>query len=154
MFKVPPAALTAVLALAACTPAQDSASPAPQPSVMDDSTASQSPDSSATGTDAEGPRPMMAHSAWRVTGQDGATYATFLDPSGRYRDTKNGKPRQQGAWNVREDGAVCFLPDGDNVRGDCWNLGRLHKDGTVVATDQDDLRIELSQIDYQAPDGE
>ena len=146
------AALAGVLALTGCAPAEEDAPPTPSPSAMDETPAPAAVTGDEKGGDSEGPRPMLEHSAWRSAGEDGATYATFLDGEGRYRDMRNGEPRQEGSWEVREDGAVCFLPDGDNVRGDCWNLGRLRKNGSLVATGQDGQRIELHQIDYQAPE--
>ena len=152
-----------VLALLACSPAGDTevdasaADGATQPDADGAATEAEGAAADAAGDDsarAEGPRPMLQLSAWRSRGEEGATYATYLDDERRYRDLKNGEPHQEGEWEVREDGALCFLPDGENVRGDCWEIDRPDKDGVMIATHSSGRRIELQRIDYQPPEDE
>lgn len=156
-FRLQAASSMLPLALFACTPAEEGAAEAEVEAA--DGEATPDPEASASDTSDEAdapdaPRPMMEHSAWRITGEDGATYATYLDSEGRYRDTKNGEPRQEGTWEMRDDGALCFLPDGDNAQGDCWDIGRADDDGAAEATGQNGKKIELQKIEYQPPEEE
>lgn len=143
------------LALAACEPVEPETSEGPAPhaspsGLVDAAVASEN----AAEESIDAPRPMLQLSAWRAEGADGAIYSTFLDPEGRYRDLKNGNLYQEGDWEVRTDGALCFLPDGENVRGDCWELASPEEDGAIIATHSSGRRVELQRIDYRVPEEE
>ena len=140
--------LALALALLACTPAEEAADNATAADVAAGTETTPTP--TPTGSDQpDGPRPMMRHSGWRSESADGSVFATFLDDDGTYRERKNGEPNGTGTWNIRDDDALCFLPDGENVEGDCWELENQDSEGKMVAIDSAGRRIELQQIDYQ-----
>ena len=149
------AMLPGIFALVACEPAEETAPPGPAPQAMASDPADADKTEREQPADTQGgPRPMLLRSAWRAEGEEGAIYATYFDEEGRYRDLKNGELSQEGEWEIREDGAICFLPDGDNVRGDCWGMGPADSDGTIIVTHSSGRRIELERIDYKPPDDE
>lgn len=94
---------------------------------------------------------QLAETGWRIVGQDGAVYTTFLDNDGTYRDLKNGEPFEQGKWERRADGELCYTPDAEDRAGECWTLETPDSDGTMRATSDSDLTIEARQVTYIAP---
>lgn len=102
-----------------------------------------------TGGEQSGGPVAVAGTAWLTVGTDGAVQTTFLDAGGRYRDFRNGEPLFEGTWEQRPEGSVCFQPD--NGVGACWELGRPESDGTLIATNGEDRRIEIKRITYTAP---
>lgn len=138
--------LAPLLALtAACAPQETTGSGEEAPEAGDAATpaadASEAPD-------------RMSETAWRTQAEDGARFVTYLDADGTYRDMRNGDPWQQGAWNYAEgpDGKeICFRPDHEDGVERCWLPGRT-KDGTLVVTGPEGLRIELERAEYQAPE--
>jgi hypothetical protein len=113
----------------------------------------------ATGVDAE-PTPdatptpeelAMTGTAWRVVGEDGAIYTTFLDAEGEYRDMKNGDPWAEGTWERLADGRLCFTPSDEDRAGGCWSLGKHNTDGSMRVTSDAGREIELQQVTYLAP---
>lgn len=133
-----------VLALlaAACAPADDGSDPAQAGGAVSESSES-----------AARPAPeVFAATAWRSVSAEGARFSTYLDPDGRYRDLRNGDPWQTGTWRYDSDAGslLCLKPDADNGVERCWKPGSMRKN-VMQATDQDERRIELEKIDYQAP---
>ena len=128
-----------LLALAACTPAEEQAE-------ADAETAEVSPKPSGK------PAPeVFAATAWRVIAEDGARYITMLDPGGTYRDLRNGDPFQEGKWSYAEgpEGKqLCFEPEDENGVETCWMPGRT-KDGLMAATGPGGRRIELEKVAYE-----
>lgn len=94
----------------------------------------------------------MAGTGWLTVGTDGAVQTTFIDADGRYRDLRNGTLLAEGNWQQRPDGAVCFEPDAGI--GECWTTSATSDDGTIVATDGDGKRIEITQVTYIPPSAE
>ena len=92
----------------------------------------------------------MAGTAWLSVGTDGAVQRTLIDEGGRYRDIRNGELFGEGSWEQRPDGKVCFEPD--TGLGACWQTESADADGTVIATNDDDRRIELKRVTYTAPE--
>ena len=92
----------------------------------------------------------MAGTAWLSVGTDGAVQTTLIDEGGRYRDIRNGELFGEGGWQQRPDGRVCFEPD--TGLGACWQTESGDQDGTVIAINDDDRRIELKRVTYTAPD--
>lgn len=161
-MRIQPVLAATLMLLASCTPPQDTGDPAggadggPQ-----GGNAGSAPDGgsegSASDSEAEAPAEpsandlAMINTAWRVTGEDGAVYTTYFDPEGRYRDTKNGEPWHEGAWERLADGRLCFTPDDQDRSGACWALGERKADGTMRARRDDGREIELQQVTYLAP---
>ena len=134
----------AVLALSACTPFEDN-------SDGGDEAALAQPSDSPSGK----PAPeTFAGTAWRVMAEDGARYVTMLDEDGTYRDLRNGDPWQEGDWTYADGPGgkqLCLKPDHEDGIERCWEPGRMKGD-TMIATDAEDRRIELTRIDYAAPE--
>ena len=95
--------------------------------------------------------PVMSQTAWRVLGEDGAIYTTFFDENGDYRDFKNGEAAQNGSWNERADGQLCFTPADETRIGDCWKLSTVSKDGIMKPVSDAGKVIDLRQVTYIAP---
>jgi hypothetical protein len=93
----------------------------------------------------------MAETAWRVTGEDGAIYTSFLDPDGAYRDFKNGDLWQTGQWKRVGDGRLCFTPDDEERSGECWTNDPPVDGGTMRTTSDTGRTVELRQVAYIAP---
>ena len=86
--------------------------------------------------------------------EDGARYVTFLDEGGTYRDLRNGDPWQEGDWTYADGPGgkqICLRPDHDDGLERCWEPGRI-KGNTLIATGPEDRRIELTRVDYTAPE--
>ena len=136
--------LAAVLALAACTPAEEDAG-------GDDETASAEPSDRPSGKPAPD---TFAGTAWRVMAEDGARYVTMLDEDGTYRDLRNGDSWQEGDWTYADGPGgkqLCLKPDHEDGLERCWQPGRVKGD-TMIATGPEDRRIELTRVDYSAPE--
>lgn len=136
--------IVAALGLAACTPVEDS--PA-----SDEEAASAEPSDSPSGKPAPD---TFAGTAWRVMAEDGARYVTMLDEDGTYRDLRNGDPWQEGDWTYADGPGgkqLCLKPDHEDGLERCWQPGRM-KDDTMIATGPEDRRIELTRVDYSAPE--
>lgn len=132
------------LGLGACTPPEDE--PGSQGSTVLEETGEE--------TDEESAPEGFAETAWRVTSESGARYATYFDAGGRYRDLRNGDPWQEGEWTYSDGPSgkqVCLTPDDENGVETCWQPGSVD-DGTMVATGPGDHRIELTRVTYQAPE--
>ncbi|MEE1876577.1 hypothetical protein [Altererythrobacter litoralis] len=141
-----------ILLLAGCNPPQDTAgneaaaSPSPaEEAVADAVGAAETPVPKPSTADI-----AMANTAWRVTGEEGAIYTTFLDPDGRYRDLKNGDPWQEGTWERLADGRLCFTPEDETRSGACWTLGKESDEGTMRVTSDAGREVELQQVTYIA----
>ena len=93
--------------------------------------------------------PDFNRSAWLTIGADGAVQTTFLDAEGRYRDLRNGTLVAGGGWEERPEGTVCFEPD--TGRGECWEITATEDDGTLIATNAQDKRVQLKQVAYAPP---
>ncbi|MEE4199725.1 hypothetical protein [Erythrobacter sp.] len=122
----------------------------------------------------------MAETGWLTIGRDGSVQTTYFDPDGRYRDVRGGAPFGEGRWEQRADGRICFRPEplepppqegerqtGDEAGGDgageapaapapaipeeCWKTSAPEADGSVIATNDDDRRVELQRVTYIAP---
>lgn len=135
--------LTTVLALAACTPAEES-------SAGDEESAAA--ELSDTSSDQTAPDTLQS-TAWRVTAPDGARYVTMLDAGGTYRDLRNGDPWQEGSWTYsdgRDGKQICLEPDHEEGVERCWQPSRM-EDDTMIATSSEDRRIELTRVEYSAP---
>lgn len=96
----------------------------------------------------------LANSAWRVSGEDGAIYTSFLDADGGYRDLKNGDPWQDGTWERLADGRLCFMPSDEGRAGDCWTLGKEKADGALPATSDAGRKVRLQRVTYIAAEAE
>lgn len=94
----------------------------------------------------------MESSAWRVTGEDGAIYTTYIDPDGTYRDFKNGDPWNTGTWERLPDGRLCYSPHAEDRSGACWALDGPHNNGVMRATNDSGFEIELQQVTYAEPE--
>jgi len=130
----------AILALAACAPAEDEGGEAETSDTVSDAT----PDNAAQG------EPMlMADTGWLSVGDDGAVQTTFLDTAGRYRDFRNGVAADTGDWEQRPDGSLCFSPDAGD--GGCWTPESPDKDGSLIVTNAGGKRVEIKRITYTAP---
>lgn len=90
--------------------------------------------------------------AWRVIGEDGARYVTYLDEDGRYRDLRNGEPYQEGEWEFGVDDRLCFTPDDEAALGECWEPERMSLDDELIMESDDGQRIQLSKITYRPPE--
>ena len=107
------------------------------------------PESSATGQ--LSPESLvMAETAWLSVSADGAVYTTYLDPDGRYRDTRDGAIVYAGKWEQNTSGQLCFAPDAG--QGVCWDHKAPGLDGVLRATHPDGHAIELKRIAYTPPD--
>ncbi|WP_061926622.1 hypothetical protein [Altererythrobacter epoxidivorans] len=104
-----------------------------------------------TGGSDETPPADLERTAWRVDGEDGAVYTTYLDDDGTYRDFKNGEPLQSGTWEEVSAGRICFEPAEDDKRGECWDNEALAKDGTMRTTSDSDKTVELRRVTYVGP---
>ena len=96
----------------------------------------------------------FAETAWRVTSENGARYATYFDAEGRYRDLRNGDAWQEGDWTYSDGPSgkqLCMTPDEENGVETCWQPGRVDDD-TMFATGPGDRRIKLTRVNYQAPE--
>lgn len=96
----------------------------------------------------------FAETAWRVTAENGARYATYFDVEGRYRDLRNGDLWQEGDWTYSDGPSgkqLCMTPNEENGVESCWQPGRVDDD-TMFATGPGDRRIELTRVNYQAPE--
>ena len=141
LFQV---SLTAVLGLASCSPAEENASGG-------EDAASAEPRDSPTGKPAPD---TFAGTAWRVMAEDGARYVTMLDEGGTYRDLRNGDPWQEGDWTYADGPGgkqLCLRPDHEDGLERCWEPERM-KGNTMIATGPGDRRIELTRVDYAAPE--
>lgn len=94
----------------------------------------------------------FSRTAWRVRGESGALYTTFLDPGGRYRDLRNGDPWQLGAWEYDEEDRICFTPDAESGLGQCWNPERMDEGGRMIVTSASGRRIRLESVEYRQPE--
>ncbi len=92
----------------------------------------------------------LANSAWRLEGEDGAIYTTYLDGDGTYRDFKNGEPFQDGEWQEVTEGRVCFTPSNDERRGECWVNEPQDMNGSMRTTSDSGKTVELRQVTYVA----
>lgn len=99
----------------------------------------------------------MAGTAWAANDNDGAIYTTFIDADGAYRDFRDGRPHQIGAWDMPGNNRLCFLPDnapaGDADRS-CWTVSLPADDGAMVAIGSGNREVTIRQIEYVAPDFE
>lgn len=100
--------------------------------------------------DAPAERVALSGTAWRVEGEDGAIYTTYLDADGTYRDFKNGEPLQDGSWEELSEKRLCFSPSSEEARGECWDREPQDSDGTMRATSDSGLTVELRQVTYIA----
>lgn len=98
--------------------------------------------------------PTMTQTAWRVRGEDGAIYTSYLDADGSYRDFKNGDPLQTGTWEERMDGKLCFTPEVEGRIGECWALAPLDSDNTMQPVSDAGKSIDLRQVTYLPPEDE
>ncbi|QIQ87276.1 hypothetical protein [Erythrobacter sp.] len=96
----------------------------------------------------------MAGTGWLAVGADGSVYTTHFDADGTYRDYRNGEFVQQGEWQRREDGRLCFTPADEARLGACWETKGLKDDGTMRARDADGRAIELRRVTYLPPAAE
>lgn len=133
------------LAVVACAPAEEGGSAEVEPPAANES--------SGDASDAPISNDMaMAETGWLTVGEDGAVYTTFLDSGGTYRDFRNGALEQSGTWERREDGRLCFLPEGASASDACWRIGKLEDDGSMRVTNGDDRTIEVKRVSYRAPE--
>lgn len=93
----------------------------------------------------------MAGTGWLAIGADGSVYTTHFDADGTYRDYRGGEFVQQGEWQRREDGRLCFTPADEARLGACWETQGLQDDGTMRAQDADGRAIELRRVTYLPP---
>lgn len=93
----------------------------------------------------------MAGTGWLAIGADESVYTTQFDADGTYRDYRNGEFVQQGEWQRREDGRLCFTPADETTLGACWETKGLKDDGTMRALDADGRAIELRRVTYLPP---
>ena len=92
--------------------------------------------------------------AWRVMAEDGARYVTMLDEDGTYRDLRNGDPWQEGDWTFADGPGgkqLCLKPDHEDGLERCWEPERMKGD-TMIATGPGERRIELTRVEYAAPE--
>jgi len=115
----------------------------------DGDTSSAQSESDGGGDNAQEASIPMAETAWLSVGNDGAVQTTMIDPAGRYRDFRNGEPAGQGSWSQRPDGSICFEPAQGS--GACWETGAPQEDGSLIATNDDGMRVEITRIAYTAP---
>lgn len=94
----------------------------------------------------------FSRTAWRVRGENGALYTTFLDPGGRYRDLRNGDPWQEGTWEYDEEDRVCFTPDAAGSLGQCWRPERMDDVDQMIVTSGSGRRVRLESVEYRRPD--
>ncbi|MGI8942955.1 MAG: hypothetical protein ACR2FJ_01735 [Qipengyuania sp.] len=100
----------------------------------------------------EEPPGEFVRTAWRVLGENGARYTTYLDEDGTYRDLKNGELWQTGSWSFGEDEKLCLTPEDENGATRCWDPLRMEgKDALIVVSDAD-RRVRLEKVDYRIPD--
>lgn len=151
-----------VLALSACkAPAEDAASGAEGEDVQETPAASPSDlTKGAAGAaeaevpETEEPPGEFIRTAWRVMGEDGARYTTYLDEDGTYRDLKNGELWQTGSWSFGEDEKLCLTPEDEDGATMCWDPLRMDgRDALIVVSDAD-RRVRLEKVDYRIPDEE
>lgn len=134
----------AVLGLIACTPAEEDSGDGEE-------AATAQPSDSPSGNPA---LDTFAGTAWRVMAEDGARYVTMLDEDGTYRDLRNGDPWQVGDWTYADspDGKqLCLKPDHEDGLERCWQPEKMKGD-TMIATGPGERRIELTRVDYTAPE--
>ncbi|MEP1606771.1 MAG: hypothetical protein ABJJ48_10700, partial [Marinomonas sp.] len=98
--------------------------------------------------------PTMTQTGWRVRGEDGAVYTTYLDADGSYRDFKNGDPLQVGTWEERVDGKLCFTPEVEGRIGECWALAPLDGDDMMQPVSDAGKTIDMRQVTYLPPEDE
>ena len=121
----------------------------------DNSPASEEPALDATPTDSDSSFGQFGGTAWRSKGEDGATYVTYLDDDGMYRDIRDGVPYQTGKWttSATADGetTICMQPGQPSGPGGCWTAGKLGSDGELDMDNGAGKRIALTQTDYAPP---
>lgn len=94
--------------------------------------------------------------AWRVMAEHGARYVTLLDEGGTYRDLRNGDPWQEGDWTFADGPGgkqLCLKPDHEDGLERCWEPERMKGD-TMIATGPGERRIELTRVEYSAPEAQ
>ncbi len=97
------------------------------------------------------PPTQFVRTAWKSVGDEGARYVTYLDADGRYRDLRNGDPYQEGAWELGDDGRLCFAPDPEEADGDCWQAQSMNAEGELVMMNDAQRRILLERMTYRPP---
>lgn len=68
---------------------------------------------------------------------DGKLTIAVMAPDGTYSDSQDGNVIETGLWEDRDDGKVCFDPEGADTPGICYTVGETGPDGTFVATPED-----------------
>lgn len=148
------AILSSAILLASCAAPADETAPPETPSEADQATADGQPEKVVPAGAAPAKMPTMTQTGWRVRGEDGAVYTTYLDADGSYRDFKNGDPLQVGTWEERVDGKLCFTPEEEGRIGECWALKPLDSDGMMQPVSDAGKTIDLRQVTYLPPEGE
>ncbi|MXO86667.1 hypothetical protein GRI38_11590 [Altererythrobacter aurantiacus] len=138
------------LSIGACAVEEDEASEPPVPATPAAAVAG-SGQNAAPVEEAESVT-QFQNTAWRSISEDGARFTTYFDPDGTYRDLRNGDPYQTGTWEFSDGETLCFFPEEEGNRGDCWNTGALRGDTLSATRVRDEFRIELERVDYAAPD--
>ena len=76
---------------------------------------------------------------------DGKATTAVLMPDGTYNDSQDGKIVESGLWEERDDGKVCFDPEGADTLGTCYTVGETGPDGTFVATADDGTALTIKK---------
>lgn len=141
----------AALCMTACSAPEESADGPAAAEDTTDAAAATEGNAGETVSSDEAPLANLERTAWRVDGEDGSVYTTYLDDDGTYRDFKNGEPLQRGTWEEVSAGRICFEPAEEDKRGECWDNEALAKDGTMRTTSDSDKTVELRRVTYVGP---
>ena len=152
------APIAVALALASCsqdeveTPQEDASAGVEEPT-QSAAEMAEMPDP-ATPDESDPPEELI-RTAWRVEGEDGARYTTYIDEDGSYRDLKNGDLWQTGSWSRSEgDDSLCLTPDTENARTMCWQPVRMEGNRAMIVKSDADRTVRLEKVDYRFPDEE
>ena len=77
---------------------------------------------------------------------DGTPTTAVLMDDGTYSDTQNGEVIEAGTWQERDDGKVCFDPEGDDTPDTCFTIGETAADGTFVATPDEGEPLTIRKV--------
>lgn len=146
------------LALAACSQPQadgEEASPAPDAEAVGEPGAQLAEAAQPAESNRPDPPEKFLRTAWRVVGEDGARYTTYLDEEGTYRDLKNGEMWQSGTWTRSEgDASICLTPDVEDAGTMCWTPVRMDGERAMIVESDAQRTVRLERVDYRFPDAE
>jgi hypothetical protein len=77
---------------------------------------------------------------------DGVPTTAVLMADGMYTDSQDGQVTESGMWAERDDGKVCFDPEGDDTLETCFTIGETGSVGTFVATPDEGEPLTIRKV--------